>query len=73
MARRAPGNDPTATARKEADAVRVLSGVLGGRATCAPLCAMIENTNTRSGDYQNIASSMRPVMRITRAMSNIAA
>lgn len=60
MARRAPGNDPTATARKEADAVRVLSGVLGGRATGAPLCAMIENTNTRSGDYQNIASSMRP-------------
>ena len=33
MARRAPGNDPTATARKEADAVRVLSGVHGGRAT----------------------------------------
>lgn len=60
MARRAPGNDPTATARKEADAVRVLSGVHGGRATGAPLCAMIENTNTRSGDYQNIASSMRP-------------
>ena len=60
MARRAPGNDPTATARKEADAVRILSGVLNGRATGAPLCAMIENTNTRSGDYQNIAASMRP-------------
>ncbi len=49
MARRAPGNDPTATARKEADAVRILSGVRNGRATGAPLCAMIENTNTRSG------------------------
>lgn len=60
MARRAPGNDPTATARKEADAVRILSGVLNGRATGAPLCAMIENTNTRSGDYKNIAASMRP-------------
>ena len=60
MARRAPGNDPTATARKEADAVRVLSGVLGGRATGAPLCAMIENTNTRSGDYASMAARMRP-------------
>ena len=60
MARRAPGGDPTATARKEADAVRILSGAMNGRATGAPLCAMIENTNTRSGDYQNIASSMRP-------------
>ena len=60
MARRAPGNDPTATARKEADAVRILSGVLNGRATGAPLCAVIENTNTRSGDYKNIAASMRP-------------
>ena len=59
-ARRAPGNDPTATARKEADAVRILSGVLNGRATGAPLCAVIENTNTRSGDYKNIAASMRP-------------
>ena len=60
MARRAPGNDPTATARKEADAVRILSGVLSGRATGAPLCAMIENTNTRSSDYGNIAANMRP-------------
>ena len=60
MARRAPGGDPTATARKEADAVRILSGVLNGRATGAPLCAVIENTNTRSGDYKNIAASMRP-------------
>ena len=60
MARRAPGNDPTATARKEADAVRIVSGVLNGRATGAPLCAMIENTNTRSGDYGNIAVNMRP-------------
>ena len=27
MARRAPGNDPTATPRKEADQVKILSGV----------------------------------------------
>ncbi|MBE5712496.1 MAG: chorismate synthase, partial [Slackia sp.] len=60
MARRAPGGDPTATARKEADVVRILSGAMNGRATGAPLCAMIENTNTRSGDYASMAARMRP-------------
>lgn len=60
MARRAPGNDPTATARKEADAVRIVSGILNGRATGTPLCGMIENTNTRSGDYAQMSARMRP-------------
>ena len=60
MARRAPGRDPTATARREADAVRIVSGVLNGHATGAPLCGMIENTNTRSGDYAQLAAKMRP-------------
>ena len=60
MARRAPGNDPTATARKEADAVRILSGVYRGFTTGAPLCGVIENTNTRSQDYENIARVARP-------------
>lgn len=60
MARRAPGNDPTATARKEADSVKLLSGVLDGRATGAPICGMIENTNVRSGDYAQLRAKMRP-------------
>ena len=60
MARRAPGGDPTATARKEADRVRIVSGLFEGRATGAPLCGMIENTNTRSGDYAQLRSLMRP-------------
>ena len=60
MARRAPGRDPTATARREADAVRIVSGILNGHATGAPLCGMIENTNTRSGDYAQLAAKMRP-------------
>ena len=42
MARRAPGNDPTATARKEADRVKIVSGLFEGRATGTPLCGMIE-------------------------------
>lgn len=60
MARRAPGNDPTATARKEPDRVKIVSGILDGHATGAPLCGIIENTNTRSGDYAQLRSRMRP-------------
>ena len=60
MARRAPGNDPTATARREPDRVRIVSGLFEGRATGAPLCGLIENTNTRSGDYAQLRARMRP-------------
>ena len=60
MARRAPGNDPTATARREADRPRVVSGLLGGVTTGAPLTAVIENENTRSGDYAAHRAVPRP-------------
>lgn len=49
--RRAPGQKNT-TPRKEADQPKFLSGLLEGVATGAPICAIFENTNTRSGDYQ---------------------
>ncbi len=51
MARRAPGNDPTATPRKEKDLPRVVSGLYGGVTTGTPLTAVILNENTKSGDY----------------------
>ena len=60
MARRAPGRDKTATPRKESDTPRVLSGMLGNVLTGAPLCAVIENTNTRSQDYGNLLAKPRP-------------
>ena len=60
MARRAPGRDKTATPRKESDVPKVLSGMLGDTLTGAPLCAVIENTNTRSQDYGNLLSKPRP-------------
>ena len=60
MARRAPGNDKTATTRKESDIPKILSGMLNGVLTGAPLCAVIENTSTKSGDYGNIMSCPRP-------------
>lgn len=60
MARRAPGRDKTATPRKEKDLPKILSGMLEDTLTGAPLCAVIENTNTRSGDYGNLMTCPRP-------------
>lgn len=60
MARRAPGQDPTATRRKESDEPKVLCGLLNGVTTGAPLCAIIENTNQRSKDYEGLRVRPRP-------------
>ena len=60
MKRRAPGRDKTATPRKESDLPEVLSGMLGNTLTGAPLCAVIKNTNTKSGDYSNLLECPRP-------------
>ncbi len=51
MKRRAPGGR-LATPRKEEDKPKFLSGLLDGVTTGFPLCAIIENNNTRSGDYK---------------------
>ena len=60
MARRAPGQNDLSTPRKEADAVKILSGVVDNVTCGAPLCAIIENTNTRSGDYDKLRFVPRP-------------
>lgn len=60
MARRAPGKDKTSTPRLEKDIPKVLSGVLNGVTTGAPLACVIENTNTKSGDYSNLLTVPRP-------------
>ena len=60
LARRAPGRNALSTARKEADEPRVLSGVFEGRTTGAPLCAVMENTDARSGDYEKTKDLARP-------------
>ena len=57
--RRARG-DGLSTARVEADAVRILSGVVQGHTTGTPIALMIENQNTRSGDYAATAALLRP-------------
>ena len=58
--RRKPGQDPTATARKESDLVEVLSGVFEGRTTGAPLAMVIRNTDQHSKDYSSIRYTPRP-------------
>ena len=60
LSRRAPGKSPLSTARNEADEPQILSGVFEGRTTGAPLCAVIENTDTRSGDYARTKDLARP-------------
>ncbi len=60
MSRRAPGKDKTATPRLEKDIPKILSGMLDNTLTGAPLCAVIENTNTKSGDYSNLLACPRP-------------
>lgn len=61
MARRAPGGASWSTPRKEADAVRIVGGLNPEGATCgAPLACLIENTNTRSQDYDELRRIPRP-------------
>ena len=40
------------TTRREADEFQILSGVYEGRTTGSPLCIVIPNADTKSGDYQ---------------------
>lgn len=60
MQRRAPGNDEFSTPRKEGDRVQLVSGLVDGKTCGAPLCAIIENTNMRSKDYENLKDVPRP-------------
>jgi chorismate synthase len=58
--RRKPGTSRYTTARREADQVKILSGVFEGKTTGTPIGLAIENTDQRSKDYGNIAQQFRP-------------
>jgi chorismate synthase len=64
--RRKPGGNRFVTQRREADAVKILSGVFedartGGPVTTGtPISLLIENTDQRSRDYSTIAAQFRP-------------
>ncbi|MBU2875181.1 chorismate synthase [Marinobacter salexigens] len=58
--RRKPGTSRHTTQRREADEVRILSGVFEGKTTGTPIGLMIENTDQRSKDYSKISEQFRP-------------
>lgn len=58
--RRKPGQSRFATPRKEADTVRILSGIFEGKTTGTPISLLVMNETQRSRDYSNIASCYRP-------------
>ncbi|MFV8781964.1 chorismate synthase [Microbulbifer sp. SA54] len=58
--RRKPGTSRYTTQRREADEVKILSGVFEGKTTGTPIGLLIENTDQRSKDYANIAEQIRP-------------
>ena len=58
--RRKPGTSRHTTQRREADEVKILSGVFEGKTTGTPIGLVIENTDQRSKDYSNISETFRP-------------
>ena len=59
--RRKPGQGgPAATARKESDTVRLLSGVFEGLTTGTPIGFIVMNEDQRSRDYSAIMDVYRP-------------
>ena len=60
LQRRAPGNSPLATSRKETDDFEIVSGIFEGKTTGSPLCMLIKNSTQRSGDYELLKNVLRP-------------
>lgn len=58
--RRRGGKNAWSTARAEADTARVVSGLLNGVTCGAPLCALFENADVRSEDYDELKDVPRP-------------
>ena len=58
--RRRPGQSRFVSQRREADQVQILSGVFEDRTTGTPVSLQIDNTDTRSADYEAIKDLYRP-------------
>ena len=54
------GRSPLATARREADIPRFLSGIKDGVTTGEDITAIIENTDVKSNDYPSLTTVPRP-------------
>src|SRR5690606_9219145 len=60
LERRATGRSRHTSARREEDAVEILSGVYEGLTTGTPVALLVRNTDARSKDYAAIAAQFRP-------------
>lgn len=58
--RRKPGQSKFTTQRREADQVKIISGVFEGKTTGSPIGLYIENMDQRSRDYSEIQNKFRP-------------
>lgn len=58
--KRKPGQNKFTTQRREADAVKILSGVFNGKTTGTPISLIIYNEDQKSKDYGDIAEKYRP-------------
>ena len=58
--RRKPGGSRFVSQRREADQVKILSGVFDGQTTGTPISLLIENQDARAKDYDNIKDTYRP-------------
>lgn len=58
--RRRSGTSHFTSQRREADQVRILSGVFEGHTTGAPIGMLVENTDQRSRDYDKLKDRFRP-------------
>lgn len=54
------GLSEISTARRESDSFKIVSGVFGGITTGTPVCVLIRNGDTKSGDYEKIKDIPRP-------------
>lgn len=59
LSRRRPSMK-TDTPRQEKDKYQILSGVFNGKTTGTPICIVIPNENTKSGDYEATRAVARP-------------
>ena len=58
--RRKPGQNRHTTQRREADKIKILSGVYKGKTTGTPIGLLIENIDAKSKDYSAIENQFRP-------------
>ena len=60
LAKRAPGNNPFTSPRKEPDRAQILSGIFDGKTTGTPIAIMIVNQDADPSKYEPIKQLMRP-------------